>query len=127
KVADTLLAAIARNNAYVAQPYQLAHLYREILSENTGPRRHSVTNKKFVGKDASLILKEIGVSAGSDVRLIVCETPPDHPFVWTERLMRVLAGARVKSADEGMDWAVLAEHGFRHTASIHSKNIERLS
>jgi acyl-CoA reductase-like NAD-dependent aldehyde dehydrogenase len=67
------------------------------------------------------------VSAGPDVRLIVAETPPDHPFVWTELLMPVLPVARVRSADEGMDWAVLAEHGFRHTASIHSKNIERLS
>jgi len=127
KVADPLLAAMARSGAYVAQPFQLAQLERALLSENRGARKHAVTNRKFIGKDASVILKEIGVSVGSDVRLVVVETPPDHPFVWTELLMPVLPVARVPNADEGMDWAVLAEHGFRHTASIHSKNIERLS
>ena len=127
KVADALLTALARSGAYVIQPFQLQQLERAVLAENRGPRKYSPTNKKFVGKDAAVILKEIGVSAGSDVRLIVCETPPDHTFVWTELLMPVLPVARVRSADEGMDWAVLAEHGFRHTASIHSKNIERLS
>lgn len=127
KVADALLAGMARSGAYVLQPYQLAQIERVVLSENRGARKHAVTNKKFVGKDAALILKEIGVSVGPEVRLIVAETPPDHPFVWTELLMPVLPVARVQSADEGMDWAVLAEHGFRHTASIYSKNIERLS
>lgn len=127
KVADALFSALARSGAYVLQPYQVQQIERVVLGENKGPRRHSVTNKKFVGKDAALILKEIGVSVGPEIRLVVAETPPDHPFVWTELLMPVLPVARVTSADEGMDWAVLAEHGFRHTASIHSKNIERLS
>jgi len=127
KVADALLAAMARSGAYVLQPFQLQQLERAVLSENRGMRKAAVTNKKFIGKDASVILKEIGVSVGPEVRLVVAETPPDHPFVWTEMLMPVLPVARVRSADEGMDWAVLAEHGFRHTASIHSKNIERLS
>ncbi|MGH7724898.1 MAG: aldehyde dehydrogenase family protein [Candidatus Eiseniibacteriota bacterium] len=127
KVADALLQAMARSGAYVLQPYQVAQIERAVLSENRGPRKYSPTNKKFVGKDASVILKEIGVSVGPEVRLIVADVPPDHPFVWTELLMPVLGVARVQSADEGMDWAVLAEHGFRHTASMHSKNVERLS
>ncbi len=127
RVADALVAAMARSGAYVLQPYQVAQIERVVLAENKGPRRHSVTNKKFVGKNASLILKEIGVTVGPEVRLIVAEVAPDHPFVWTELLLPVLGVARVKSAEEGMDWAVQAEHGFRHTASIHSTNIEHLS
>jgi acyl-CoA reductase-like NAD-dependent aldehyde dehydrogenase len=126
-VADALVAAMARSGAYVLQPYQVAQVERVVLSENRGAKRHAVTNKKFVGKNASLILKEIGVTVGPEVRLVVAEVPPDHPFVWTELLMPVLGVARVKSAEEGMDWAVAAEHGFRHTASIHSTNIDRLS
>jgi acyl-CoA reductase-like NAD-dependent aldehyde dehydrogenase len=125
--ADALIAGMARSGAYVLQPYQVAQVERVILAENRGPKRHSITNKKFVGKDASVILKEIGVSVGPEVRLVVAEVPPDHPFIWTELLLPVLGVARVRSAEEGMDWAVLAEHGFRHTASIHSTNIDRLS
>ncbi len=125
--ADALLKGMAASGAHVLEPWRLPQLEKAILAENRGPRRHSITNKKLVGKDAAVILKEIGVDVGPEVRLVVVETPPDHPFVWTELLMPVLAVARVKSADEGMDWAVLAEHGFRHTASIHSRNVERLS
>jgi acyl-CoA reductase-like NAD-dependent aldehyde dehydrogenase len=29
--------------------------------------------------------------------------------------------------DEAIDFAVQCEHGFRHTASMHSKNIDNLS
>ena len=47
--------------------------------------------------------------------------------MWTELLLPVLGVARVATAEEGMEWAVAAEHGFRHTASIYSRNIERLS
>jgi acyl-CoA reductase-like NAD-dependent aldehyde dehydrogenase len=74
-----------------------------------------------------VILKQIGVSVGPEVRIILCEVPPDHPFVWTEMLMPVLPLVRAASAEEAMEWAQAAEHGFRHTAGIHSKNIERLS
>jgi len=125
--ADLLLKAMAANGAHVLEPWRLPQLEKLVLAENRGPRKHGVTNRKFIGKDASVILKELGIAAGPDVRLVVVETPPDHPFVWTELLMPVLAVARVPNADRGMEWAVLAEHGFRHTASIHSRNVDRLS
>ncbi|MEO6463295.1 MAG: aldehyde dehydrogenase family protein [Candidatus Eisenbacteria bacterium] len=124
--ADALLRAMAASGAHVLEVWRLPQLEKLLLAENKGPRRHSVSHRKWIGKDASLILKELGIDAPA-ARLIVVETPPDHPFVWTELLMPVLPVARVKSADEGMDWAVLAEHGFRHTASIHSRNVDRLS
>jgi acyl-CoA reductase-like NAD-dependent aldehyde dehydrogenase len=127
RAADALLRAMGASGAHVLEAWRLPQLEQAVLADNRGARRHSVTNKKLVGRNASVILEEIGVKVGPEVRLIVVETPPDHPFVWTELLMPVLAVARVKSADEGMDWAVLAEHGFRHTASIHSRNVERLS
>jgi acyl-CoA reductase-like NAD-dependent aldehyde dehydrogenase len=127
QAADKLLAAMAAAGAYILKPHQVAALEQALLSENRGPRRHAVTNKKFVGKDAAVLLREVGVTVGPEIRLAVAEVPPDHPFVWTEMLMPILPVSRVRSADEGMDWAVLAEHGFRHTASIHSRNVDRLS
>ncbi len=127
QVADTLLKAMAAGGAHVLEAWRLPQLEKLVLSENRGPRKHAVTNKKFVGKDAAVILRELGIAVGPEIRLIVVETPPDHPFVWTELLMPVLPVARVRTADEGMEWSVLAEHGFRHTASIHSRNVDRLS
>ena len=34
---------------------------------------------------------------------------------------------RTRDALEAIDWAIVAEHGFRHTAIMHSKNIENMS
>lgn len=41
--------------------------------------------------------------------------------------MPVFPLARVRDADEGIDLSLLAEHGFRHTAGMHSKNLDHLS
>jgi acyl-CoA reductase-like NAD-dependent aldehyde dehydrogenase len=127
RAADALKASMLKHGAYEVTGPKIDELRKLVLEKDNGPRRHSVVNRKLVGRDASVILKEIGISVGSEVRLIVCEVPPDHPFVWTELLMPVMGVARVESADKAMEWAVAAEHGFRHTASIYSKNVERLS
>lgn len=127
RAAEALKASMLRHGAWEASPAQVDQLRKLVLEKDNGPRKHSVVNRKFVGKSPAVILKEIGASVGPEVRIVLCETPPDHPFVWTELLMPILAVSRVASADEGMEWAVAAEHGFRHTASIYSKNIERLS
>ena len=41
--------------------------------------------------------------------------------------MPVIPLTRFRTADQAIDFAVECEHGFRHTASIHSLNIARLS
>jgi acyl-CoA reductase-like NAD-dependent aldehyde dehydrogenase len=40
--------------------------------------------------------------------------------------MPVLPVARVRNVDEGIDFAVKAEHGFGHSAAMHSLNIRNL-
>jgi aldehyde dehydrogenase len=47
--------------------------------------------------------------------------------VWTEQLMPVLPLVRMASADEAIDFAFQVEHGFRHTAMMHSHEVTRLS
>lgn len=84
-------------------------------------------NKRFVGQDAAILAEAIGVSAPSDTRLLFCEVPPEHPLVWTEQLMPILPIVRFQTVDETIDFAVRCERGFRHTASMHSRNIDKLS
>ena len=55
------------------------------------------------------------------------EVDRDHPLVWTEQMMPVMPVVKVKNADEAIDLAIRAEHGFGHTASMFSKNIDNLS
>lgn len=126
-VADHFLQAMQANRAYVLSPDQIKQIEKVIFTEQRGPRKPAKMNKKFIGKNAGVILAEIGVNVDENVRLAVAPVEVDHPLVWTEQMMPVLPVARVRSADEGIDLSVKAEHGFRHTASMHSKNIERLS
>jgi len=126
-VADKLIKQMQFNRSVLINIGQLKSLERIIFSEIRGPRKHSVMNKDLIGKKASAILREIGVPADDMIRLVIVEVEQDHPLIWTEQLMPVLPICRVRHVDEAIDLSVEAEHGFRHTASMHSKNIEKLS
>ncbi len=126
-VADELIKVMRREGAYLVDQAQMRRLEKEIFTENRGPRAHSVINKDLVGKNPDEILARIGVKGIGDVKLIIAEVPEDHPLVWTEQLMPVLPIVRVPDADRGIALAREAEHGFGHSASMHSRNIEALS
>ena len=94
------------------------------LALNNKDGKYSI-KKEWVGKDARLFLEKLGINA--DPRLIICEVPKDHPFISVEMMMPILGIVRVKNIDEAIDLACKAEHGNRHTAHMHSKNIDNLS
>ncbi|MDU3772071.1 MAG: aldehyde dehydrogenase family protein, partial [Escherichia coli] len=50
-----------------------------------------------------------------------------HPFVVHELMMPVLPVVRVDNVDEAIELAVKVEHGNRHTAVMHSTNVEKLT
>ncbi|MER2598549.1 MAG: aldehyde dehydrogenase family protein [Caldilineales bacterium] len=127
RVADQLKAAMCAHGAVEVPAHKLRALERVIFSELGAPRQHGVINKQWVGKYAGDILREIGISAGREVRLALVEVSLEHPLVWTEQLMPVMPVVRVRSCDEAIDLAIEAEHGFGHTASMWSRNIDKLS
>jgi acyl-CoA reductase-like NAD-dependent aldehyde dehydrogenase len=126
-VADRLVRSMAANGAYVLKEHELRRLERVIFDEMGPPGKPGHINPRWIGKDASLILGEIGVRVGSDVRLVVAEVPNEHNLVWTEQMMPVMPVTRVSTVDAAIDLAVRSEHGFRHTASIHSTNVETIT
>ena len=126
-VADRLKREMVAAGAYEVNGRQLAKLEKVLFTETRGPAKPGVVDKRFIGKNASVLLAEIGVKVGEDTRMILADVPVDHPLVWTEQMMPVMPVARVRSADEGIDLAKRAEHGFRHTAVMHSRNVDALS
>ena len=125
-IADKLKAAMIANGAVELPSYRLKALEKLIFDKFPGPREHGVMKKEWIGQNAGKILRELGISA-PDARLVLVEVPVEHPLIWTEQLMPVLPLARVRNADEGIDLAVQAEHGFGHTASMFSRDIDALS
>jgi acyl-CoA reductase-like NAD-dependent aldehyde dehydrogenase len=126
-IADRLKEAFARSRAVVLQPHQTERLRAMVLEKEQGPRRYAVINRKYVGKDVHVILSEAGIPCDPAQRIALCEVDHDHPFLWTEMMMPILPLTRVRTVDDAIDLAVEVEHGYRHTASMHSRNIEKLS
>lgn len=135
-VADRLITYMQRYGAYLISGQDIDRLIKVILTEKEElaasgctekSKRTYMINKKFVGKDAQYILSQIGINVPDNVRAIICETGPDHPFVVEELMMPVLPIVQVKDLDEAIELAVSVEHGNRHTAVMHSKNIDNLT
>jgi aldehyde dehydrogenase len=126
-VADRLVQSMTANGAYRLKEHELKRLERVIFREMGPPNKPGMINPDLIGKNASVILAEIGVTVGDDVRLVVAEVGREHNLVWTEQMMPVMPVVRVQNVDDAIDLAVRSEHGFRHTASIHSTNVDTIT
>lgn len=126
-VADRLKQAMTSHGAIEITAEQCDRLLRSIMTEIPPPGKHGTMNKDFIGKNAGILLAEIGIEAGDEIRLVIVDVPHDHPLVASEQMMPILPIVRVRTADEGIDLAKHYEHGFRHTATMHSKNLDHLS
>ena len=129
-IADELIEAMKANGAYLISREVADRLAKIVLVEKTNPKT-GITSKTVsrdcVGRDAKVLLEKVGVRVGDEVRCIICETGFEHDFVQHELMMPILPIVRVKNIDEAIDLAVKAEHGNRHTAHMHSKNIDHLT
>lgn len=128
-IADELISEMLRNGAYMIDSEQADRLSKIVLEEKTNKAGKTVktVSRSCVGRDADVLLAKIGINADKSVRCIICETDFMHDFVQHELMMPILPIVRVQNIEEAIDLAVKAEHGNRHTAHMHSKNIDHLS
>ena len=127
---DELIRQMQRNGAYKITLEQANKLADIVLVDSKNPKTgivKKVVSRDCVGRDAKVLLSKIGVNVGDEVRCIICETSFEHPFVQHELMMPILPIVKVNDIDEAIDLAVKAEHGCRHTAHMHSKNIDNLT
>lgn len=128
-IADDLIHYMRQNGAYLLSREQTEALEKIVLVDQTGKdgKTRKVINRKCVGRDAAVLMDKIGVKVDSSVRCLICETDFNHLFVQEELMMPILPIVRVRDIDEAIDLAVKAEHGNRHTAHMHSKNVDHLT
>lgn len=84
-------------------------------------------NGKYIGRDVQVILKDAGIVIGDEFRLAFFHAEKDHPLVWLEQMMPILPMVTVKNVQEGIRFGVEVEKGNRHTAIMHSTNIDNLT
>lgn len=120
-IADELKAELLENGCYEATPDQIAKLAETVITPK------GALNRKCVGRDAKTLMKMIGVEVPSNVRCIIFEGEKEHPLIATELMMPILGIVRAKDIDDAIEKAVWLEHGNRHSAHIHSKNIDNIT
>lgn len=84
-------------------------------------------NRKCVGKDARTLLGMIGISVPGNIRCIIFEGVKEHPLIEEELMMPILGIVRAKDLDDAIEQALWLEHGNRHSAHIHSKNVDNIT
>lgn len=126
-IADELIAEMKKNSAFLLTREQTERITKMVIADPGRAGHEGMANKEFVGKDAQVIARAASIEVPDETSILLCEVNRDHPLVWTEQLMPVIPLVRMADCDEAIDFAVECEHGFRHTAVMHSLNIEKLS
>jgi propionaldehyde dehydrogenase len=122
-IADALLGSFTQApGAIVLDADYLPRLENIVLND-----KRSGPCPNYIGQNAGVILRELGIEAGDDMRAIIVEVDKDHPFVRHELMLPVLGVVRVSNFEEAVDVAVEVEGGLHHSAIIHSANIYHMS
>ncbi len=111
---------ITENGCYLINQEQQDKLTNTVMTDKG-------LNRKCVGRDAMTLLKMIGIDAPAGTRCIIFEGEKEHPLIATELMMPILGVVRAKSIDDAIEKCVWLEHGNRHSAHMHSKNVENLT
>lgn len=120
-VADYLVSYMKKHGAFLITDKEQIQKLTELVVDN------GHANKEFVGKSVAHILQHIGITAPSGARVAIMNVERNHPLVKAELMMPILPVVRVENVDAAIELAVEAEQGFRHTAIMHSKNIDNLT
>tara|TARA_Y100001934_G_scaffold91662_2_gene113402 strand:- start:8388 stop:9812 length:1425 start_codon:yes stop_codon:yes gene_type:complete len=125
-VFDQMMDAMARAGAARLNGSQVDQLTAKAIVQ-VGDDNHDAPSKDYLGKDASVLAQAAGLSVAADTELLFGETDQHHPFVTVEQMMPFVPFVRVRDVDEGIAMAKHYEHGFRHTAIIHSNNVTNMT
>lgn len=122
KICDYLINYMKINGAYEIKSQEaIQKLLDLVTNEKSGPK------VSFVGKSAPYILDKLGITVDDNIKVIIMEVNKDHHFVTEEMMMPILPIVRTNDVDEAIEYAYISENGNRHTAIMHSKNVDKLT
>jgi aldehyde dehydrogenase len=129
-VADRLIAELKKAGAVQLNAAQIEALAKKafIYPEGKGPgSAHAMLNRDLVGSDAAVLARAIGLNVPPATQLLFGETDAGHIFVDEEQMMPFMPIVRMPNVEAAIKAAIHAEHGYKHTAVMHSQNIRNLT
>lgn len=124
-VFDKFMAALEKAGAVRLTGEQMDRLAEMCLVK--GKDGHWAANKEYVGAEPQVIANLIKVSVPAECRMLFGETGPEHPWVMAEQMMPVMPVTKAPSFEKAVEFAKNAEHGFKHTAVIHSRLVDHMT
>ncbi|HJT76592.1 MAG TPA: aldehyde dehydrogenase family protein [Gemmataceae bacterium] len=124
---DELMEVMTRYNAVRLDKGQIEALTKAAFVKGPDEKHPLVVNKDLIGQDAAVLAEKAGVRVPADTELLFGETDETNPFVPEEQMMPFVPFVRVRDVDEAINLAKKYEHGFKHTAVIHSRNVETIT
>lgn len=124
-VADELTRHLSANQCVV-----LDHNQIDALTKLAFPRDAKgdwSLNRELVGRSAHVLAAHIGLNVAPDTALLIGEVDNECDFVQHEQMMPFIPIVRTPDVHTAIDWAIRAEQGYRHTAVMHSKNVENMT
>ncbi|MCD8218568.1 MAG: aldehyde dehydrogenase EutE [Clostridiales bacterium] len=121
-ICDELMRCmIQEQGCYLASAEVQEKLIATVFNEKGG------LNRKCVGRNAKTLLAMVGVDVPDTIRCIIFEGEMENPLIAEELMMPILGVVRAKNFSEAVEKCVWLEHGNRHSAHIHSKNVDRIT
>jgi aldehyde dehydrogenase len=97
------------------------------LAIKDGEAAAPIMSRDFVGRDAAVLAKGIGLTVPAQTRLLWGEVANDHPFIWAEQLMPVLPVTFTDDLEGAIELAYRVEGGNHHSAAMYSTNVANLT
>ena len=88
---------------------------------------HAAVNRELVGADPAVLAKHAGAAIPQGTQLLFAETDANHAFVQEEQMMPMLPVVPVPDFVTAVREAKRAEHGYRHSAVIHTKDVDHMT
>jgi len=117
---DRLMEAVGRKGGFRLQPAQIEALTKAAFKKGDDGKLH--VDKDLVGQDPAVLGRHAGVDVPRGTQILYGETGPDHPFVEHEQMMPFIPFVRVPDVNRAIELAKISEHGYGHTAVLHSRD-----
>ena len=128
QVFDAFMKAMDRAGAGRLCAKEVDALTRVAITQvGEGSHKHDAPAKEYLGQDAAFLARGIGKNVSPQTELLFGETNESNPFVPVEQMMPFVPVVKVRDVDEAIAKAKYYEHGFRHTAIIHSTNVRNMT
>ena len=123
-VADKFMKALDAQGAVKIGGSTLDKLTDAVFTKKDN---HYTLKRDLVGKDPYVLGESAGISVSQNAPMLYADVDANHPFVIEEQMMPMIPVVVVKDFDEALAGAVRAEHGYKHSAIIHSMNVGRMT